>query len=347
MKLDDTIQAIKRCGLSALRRAGAFQLARDSGWRRERLVILCYHGISLHREHRWRPLLYVSQDFFRRRLELLRDGGFNVLPLDEAIRRLVDGSLPERSVVLTFDDGFYDFYARAFPVLEELGYPATVYLSTYYCLKERPVYPLILDYVLWRAEADVYRDVALTGENFTLDLRTETSRRETAARLQGYAERRDLDDLEKQELVRRVAEKLNVDYASIRRQRFAQLMHRKEVEELAGKEIDFQLHTHRHRSPSSEDEYREEIQVNRTAIESITGDTPVHFCYPSGACHPRFAEWLRREGVATAVTDWPGTVSADTDPMFLPRVLDHSGLSESEFLAWVTGLASWLPHRRP
>lgn len=95
MKVDATIQAIKRFGLSALRKAGAFQLVRDSSWRRQRLVILYYHGISLHREHRWRPLLYVSQDFSRRRLELLCDGGFNVLPLGESMRKLVDGSLPE------------------------------------------------------------------------------------------------------------------------------------------------------------------------------------------------------------------------------------------------------------
>lgn len=147
--------------------------------------------------------------------------------------------------------------------------------------------------------------------------------------------------------MRRIAEDLVVDYASIRQQRFLPLMHRGKVEDIAGKEIDFELHTHRHRSPSSEHDYRAEIRENRSAIESITGNTPTHFCSPSGACHPRFARWLKREGIATAATDWPGTASVGTDPMFLLRILDHSGLSESEFLGWVTGLASWLPHRRP
>jgi peptidoglycan/xylan/chitin deacetylase (PgdA/CDA1 family) len=47
-----------------------------------------------------------------------------------AIERLYERNLPKRAVVLTFDDGYYDFTARALPLLEEGSYPATVYVTT-------------------------------------------------------------------------------------------------------------------------------------------------------------------------------------------------------------------------
>ena len=54
-------------------------------WRRERLLILCYHGLSIADEHLWNHGLYMDAATFRRRLEILRDGHYNVLPLQEAL----------------------------------------------------------------------------------------------------------------------------------------------------------------------------------------------------------------------------------------------------------------------
>lgn len=344
-KTRDRIQAVKRLGLSALRQAGAFEVAKGSGWRSDRLVILCYHGVSLEWEHRWRPRLYVSPDLFRRRMELLDEGGYRVLPLDEALRRLYDGSLPERSVALTFDDGFHDFYARAYPVIEHFGYPVTVYLSTYYCVNRRPVFPLALDYVLWKGGGRRLRGVELMGETFDLDLRTAEGRTEALAELRGLVEERRCTDARKQELVEQLADVLDVDWASLRELRVVHLMSPDEVEELAGRGVDFQLHMHRHRSPDDEEAYRKEVRENRRVLASLTGETPRHFCYPSGNVRLRFARWLEREGVVSGTTDRAGVAGPDSRRMFLPRMLDHSGLSEVEFLAWTSGLARWLPRR--
>lgn len=44
---------------------------------------------------------------------------------------------PNKYVVLTFDDGYHDFYTTAFPVLREFGYPATVYLPTGFIGREK------------------------------------------------------------------------------------------------------------------------------------------------------------------------------------------------------------------
>src|SRR5690348_14036099 len=93
--------------LKAGKATGLFTASRKL--RAQRLLILCYHGISVEDEHRWNPSLYIDAATFRNRLEILRDGGYRVLPLDEALKLLYRNQLPARSVVLTFDDGSHDF----------------------------------------------------------------------------------------------------------------------------------------------------------------------------------------------------------------------------------------------
>lgn len=55
---------------------------------------------------------------------------FNVLPLDEAVTRLRDGSLPARAAALTFDDGYADNHDVALPILRRHGLPCSFFVAT-------------------------------------------------------------------------------------------------------------------------------------------------------------------------------------------------------------------------
>src|SRR5688572_6931730 len=82
------IATLKRSSLALSRHIGLSGLVAQSGWRRQRLLILCYHGISLSDEHRWNPGLYMSAAQFEARLALIRRNDCTVLPLGEALARL-------------------------------------------------------------------------------------------------------------------------------------------------------------------------------------------------------------------------------------------------------------------
>jgi hypothetical protein len=88
-----------------------------------------------------------------------------------------------------------------------------------------------------------------------------------------------------------------------------------------------------------------EIEDNRRAISVVSPRPAVHFCYPCGLHRPEFPEFLRSAGVESATTCDPGLAGRRTSPYLLPRMLDVATLTETEFTAWLSGLASFLPHR--
>ncbi len=338
------MKPIKLVVLRTARSLGSFALLAQSGWRRQRLLILCYHGVSLTDEHLWNPRLYVSPQFFRERLELLHGGGYAVLPLGEAITRLYRGTLPPRAVVLTFDDGHYDFLPAAHPILQDYGYPATVYLTTYHSDCNVPIFGLICSYMLWQARERVIDLAPLTGGPSVV-LGESSDRARALALLVSYAREQQLSAMEKHALAGRVATRLAIDFDDICARRVLHLLNPDEVRQLAGRGVDFQMHTHCHRSPRIEGPYREQVSRNRERIEELTGRSPQHFCYPSGETAPAFLPWLSAEGVRSAVTCEHALATRAQHPLLLPRLLDHSGLTAIEFQGWLCGFSALLPHR--
>ncbi|MGW6912419.1 polysaccharide deacetylase family protein [Kitasatospora sp. NPDC054939] len=72
----------------------------------------------------------VTPAEFRRQLDRIVDSGLDVVPLRRLVSAVLGGPpLPPRAAVLTFDDGFADFYWTAAPLLVERGLPATLYLT--------------------------------------------------------------------------------------------------------------------------------------------------------------------------------------------------------------------------
>jgi len=329
--------------LATFRGLGGFRRVAASAWRRRRLLILCYHGVSLRDEHEWNGGLFVTPDFLRRRFEILRDGGYAVLPLGEAVRSLRRGNLPPRSVVLTFDDGFYNFHAVVLPLLEEFGFPATNYVSTYYCIHQHPVPIVAMRYLLWRARSQPLAPGVLPGQDTSVDLRSTTQRDKLAVSLMRRARTASGGREAEQAFLREAAARLGVDWDSIVQARLFHLMNLAEVVEVARRGVDVQLHTHRHRTPRERGAFIDEVLNNRRILEERTGRAATHFCYPSGDVDPAFLPWLREVGIETATTTAAaGLARADHDPLLLPRYTDTMEQSELLFESWLAGAGTLL-----
>jgi peptidoglycan/xylan/chitin deacetylase (PgdA/CDA1 family) len=339
------LKTIKQGVLGSARGCGVFSLVQNSKWRRDRLLILAYHGIAIDDEHRWKPTLFLHPEYFRDRLRLIEKAGCTVLPLGEALRRLYANDLPERSVALTFDDGTYDFYKHAYPILKEFGFPATVYLTTFYADYNRPVFDVIASYILWKRRGASVNMKKLTGHDIRHDLGHEATHARVLSELHDFSRLRKLSAEEKDELIIGLAEALGVDHGEILGKRILHIMTPREVAAIASGGVDIQLHTHRHRTPSDKKLFLREVEDNRKRIEAMTGSRPTHFCYPSGVYEEAFLPWLREAGVESATTCDPGITTRSSEPLLLPRLVDSSTLSAVEFEGWLAGVADILPHR--
>ena len=96
---------------------------------RNRVPILMYHAV-----HERRSVISIPPALFAWQMGWLHENGYGVIPLSRLVQHLRSGDeLPDRTAVITFDDGFESVYTSAFPVLTRYGFPATVFLVPDYC----------------------------------------------------------------------------------------------------------------------------------------------------------------------------------------------------------------------
>ncbi|MCU0646920.1 MAG: polysaccharide deacetylase family protein [Gemmatimonadaceae bacterium] len=324
---------------------GLPRIAAGSRWRQARLLILCYHGVSIDDEHLWSPL-YISPSLLDRRLRDLRRGGYAIIPLADAVRALYAGELPPRAVALTFDDGLHDFAVQAAPLLAAYDAPATVYVSTYHVRRQLPVFDIAVSYVLWKGAG---RTVTLPdiGERLQIPSWSEHAARERlGVRLNDHARARGWSVQDKHEYLRQLAAVLHVDFDRLVAMRLLHVMSDAQLLALDHDRIDLQLHTHRHVTPVSADQLRRELDDNRDVLRAVRPLASLqHFCYPSGLHVGIDPAWLTACGILTATTGHPAIASRADGPLLLPRFVDTESNSDAKFAAWISGWGAWLSAR--
>jgi len=323
-------------------KSGIGSVLLGSKWRQQRLPIFCFHGVSTDDEHECFPGFFLTETRFRSRLDVFRRLKMNMLALDEALERLADGSLPPRSAVLTIDDGFQAAYYKARPILNEFGIPAVVYLTTHYSKYQRPIFDNMCVYLLWKGRGrelkwDGFLPRTLLDEAGQLSVRN---------LLDAHAKERGLSSAEKDDLLRSLAEHLEIDYDDIKRRRLFYLMNADEVLSWRNSGAAFELHTHRHRVFRTRAPFQETIKRNADELKKITGHQARHMSYPGGAFLPEHGAWLNEVGIYSGATCVTGFATRQSNPHQLPRVMDTWNVTEAEIEAWLTGVAGLLPTRK-
>lgn len=102
------------------------------GWKLP--LIVCYHAISPS----WPSPLAVTPQALRRHMSILHERGYTGMTMTECERRRHEGTLPDRTVVITFDDAYRSAEA-AVPILDAVGYPATIFVVSEFVESRSPL----------------------------------------------------------------------------------------------------------------------------------------------------------------------------------------------------------------
>lgn len=129
--------------------------------------ILMYHYVSTPPDDAdaVRRDLSVPPERFEEHLAYLREAGYASVSLRDLVLALTIGfPLPERPIVLTFDDGYRDAYEHAYPLLLQYGFTGTFFLITSAIDQQNP------NYLTWQQVAEMSAGgMAMEAHGYTHD----------------------------------------------------------------------------------------------------------------------------------------------------------------------------------
>ena len=324
--------------LIVLRFFGVFKLFRIL--RSPQITILAYHGFSVKDEHTFSPSLFMTRETFSKRMRSIKEQGYDLISLNDAVTHLQNHSLKKDMLVITLDDGWFGALDSAVPILLQEKIPATFYVTTYYVEKRIAVFNVFIRYLILKTGNPSIKIGHIYSEiEDNLSLSTAALREQAIQKLSEFGE--SLNAVDRHDFSRVVAENLGFDFESLHRKRFMQLLNEEEILKISNLGFDIQLHSHRHSGVKMLDNHdltNSEIEDNRSSLKNVSGSPLVHYCYPSGEYHDRQLPWLRDLGIASATTCQYGVNYIGTNPLQLNRILDGEHISQIRLEADLCGI---------
>lgn len=318
MRLQSLRRSCIRAGLDFLHAVRAPELF--GGYTRGMGAILMFHHVREPQKRDFRPNshLEITPAFLGAVIRRVRELGFDIVDLDEALLRLSAGGPP--FVVLTFDDGYRNNFVDAYPVLRREAAPFTLYVAT--GLVDGTAAPW------W----DVLGEIVGRNARVRVEIGERVIERETGTAEQKY---RTLDALiaamillpedEQRRVVHAAAIAHGVDVAAMLS---AAMMNWNELAELAADPLaTIGAHSVGHYALARLDaeRARREITESVARIETAIGRSPRHFAYPYGSPDTASAREFATAaalGFRTGVTTRRGMLTERhaATPMALPRI---------------------------
>jgi len=142
-------------------------LARSLGpLRGSHIPILMYHSISDNLFGMSHPYYHINirPEMFSRQMRWLRNNGYRTIDLTQAWAGLQAGADLSKTIVLTFDDGYRDFYTDGLPVLKQCGFTATIFLATDR-IHDTPARIEGADYLTWKDVRELHAEGICFGSH--------------------------------------------------------------------------------------------------------------------------------------------------------------------------------------
>lgn len=289
--------------------------------------ILMYHRvIDSGAVSKPEPGTWVDVQTFESQMQFLKRT-CDIKPLPEFVESLQSSISPPRPVsAVTFDDGWRDNFTNAFPILERLGVPATIFLVSQ-CIEsgKAPWFEDAWNSLLQLQESDLSK-LSLPAE----------LRSSVAQLLQKDGLERDTKASECLGIIKHMSDSLRKETIEhLSRVTGCSGLERvmldwQEIRTMARCGVDFGVHTRSHAilTQLSDDELNSEIAGAKADIENKLGQKVASFAYPNGDLNGNVLEKIIDAGLDIACTTAQSHCRKSDDRLTLPRIGIHQGFSQ-------------------
>lgn len=340
---------ILRAGLSAMYYSGAHKLlapyAGGIG------LIFMLHRVLPEQPRGFAPnrILQVTPAFLDAVIGQVREAGLDIVSLDEAHARLIEGPGDGRFACFTLDDGYRDNLSHAYPVFKRHGVPFTIYVPSDFPSGKGELWWVALEEVLSENESLV---VTLDEGEVVFPLRTAAEKTVAFERVYGWLRR--VDEDRQRFFVRELCARTGIDLQALCA---SLIMTWDEIRELvADPLVTIGAHTVGHyalaKLPPAR--ARAEMADGAELLARELGVQPQHFSYPYGdaaSAGPLDFESAAELGFKTAVTTRKGLIFPEhCDHLTaLPRVSlngDYQSLKFTQLYLTGAPFALWNAFRK-
>lgn len=310
---------------AALQHTGLLHLLKNCRTSNQAFILM-YHRViaSLKKEQiSVQSGMYVTRNSFQKQAEFLKQH-FHVLPLTELVRRIENGRSISGCCALTFDDGWLDNSVYAYPVLQELNLPATIFLATGFVGTKRLFWPEEVTFYL--GQADVLErgrdntvlksfvdkipkkgleEIRLDQSIVLLKAMSPAKREEVISTMRGLS-------------VASLPDRMLMNWDEVRRMQ-------------AGGLVDFGAHSHNHviLDQVPLEEVEKEILLSRQEMERQLSIVPDLFAYPNGNHTSEVQRLLKKHGFKAAVSTRKGWFDRNVSSFEIPRIGMHEDVSNT------------------
>jgi len=304
-----------------------------------RSMVLIYHRVVDLDSDPQR--LCVTPDNFEMQMDVI-SRNFHPIPLKEMVNNLASGKIRDRTCVITIDDGYEDNYLHARPILEKLGVPATIFVSSGFTGTRREFWWDELDRLILRNQSlpdEIHISVNGTAhcwpvseEEHNVGWHVQSTQTATAENHDRIARHKIYMDL-CQLLQPMEAEHINGVLVQLRevtgdsgkaRQKYI-AMNMEQIRSLhQGGLIEIGAHTQSHANLAalSVSKQKMEIEGSKSDLETMLGSMVENFSYPFGTTQHysgRSIKCTKNAGFSSAVTTYSGNTTRLTSAYEIPR----------------------------